>query len=155
MNLERYNYIITNNFQDYIFYSNGPKGSIKKVIRYTKIGNDPVTYNLAFGDEDDAGIVSDSVNSNNHDRDKVLSTVAGTINKFCDHYGNHFIYVEGSTPSRTRLYQMGISRLWAEVSKDFYIWGYTDGSWQDFRTNVNYEAFLIKRKEFDIFEIEA
>jgi hypothetical protein len=146
MNLERYKYITTNNFQDYIFYSEGPKGKIKKVIRYTNVGSDPIIYNLAFGDEDDIGVVSDSITSNNQDKDKVLSTVANTINTFCDHYGNHFIYAEGSTPSRTRLYQMGIGRLWKEINTDFDVWGYKDGSWQDFKINVNYEAFLVKRK---------
>jgi hypothetical protein len=101
MNLERYNYSTVNNFQDFIFYSQGPKGKIKKVIRYTKIRNNPVTYNLAFGDENSAGLISDSVTSNNKDKDMILATVANTINVFCDHYGDHFIYAEGSTPSRT------------------------------------------------------
>jgi hypothetical protein len=75
----------------------------------------------------------------------VLATVANTINVFCDHYGEHFIYVEGSTLSRTRLYQIGINRLWEEIKKDFKVWGYKDGDWQDFKSNVNYEAFLVKR----------
>ncbi len=146
MNLDRYKYISTNNFQDYIFYSDGPKGTIKKVIRYTKIGDDPVVYNLSFGDENNAGVVSDSVTSNNQDKDKILATVATTINKFCDHYGDHYIYAEGSNSSRTRLYQMGIARLWTEISMDFDVWGYKDGHWQQFTTNINYEAFLVKRK---------
>jgi hypothetical protein len=51
----------------------------------------------------------------------------------------------GSTPSRTRLYQIGINRLWQEIRKDFMVWGYKDGDWEDFRSNVNYEAFLVKR----------
>jgi len=146
MNLERYPYTITNNFQDYIFYSDGPKGRIKKVVRYTRIANDPVTYNLAFGDENDAGKVSDSIISNNQDRDIVLATVAGTINKFCDYYGNHYIYVEGSTLSRTRLYQISIARLWHEISAEFDVRGFVNGNWELFQLNVNYEAFLVKRK---------
>lgn len=146
MNLDRYNYIATNDFQDYEFYSEGPRGRIKKVIRYKKIADDPVTYNLAFGDENELGIISDTVKSNNEDRDLVLTTVANTLHTFCDHYGNHFVYAEGSTPVRTRLYQMGIARLWSEISIDFDVWGYNDDGWCNFELNVNYEAFLVKRK---------
>jgi hypothetical protein len=145
MNLDRYNYSTVNNFQDFIFYSEGPKGQIKKIIRYTKIRDNPITYNLAFGDENSTGLISDSVTSNNKDKDMILATVANTINVFCDHYGDHFIYAEGSTPSRTRLYQIGINRLWKEIRSDFMVWGYKDGEWEDFKTNVNYEAFLVKR----------
>jgi hypothetical protein len=145
MNLDHYTFFTTD-FQDYEFYSEGPRGRIKKIVRYRRIANDPVTYNLAFGDENEEGVVSDTVISGNQDKDIVLSTVANTINAFCDHYGNHFIYAEGSTAVRTRLYQMGIGRLWTVISVDFDIWGYKDGSWQDFRINVNYEAFLVKRK---------
>ncbi|MDR3693491.1 DUF6934 family protein [Mucilaginibacter sp.] len=145
MNLDHYTFFTTD-FQEYEFFSEGPQGRIKKIVRYRRISNDPVTYNLAFGDENEKGVVSDTVISNNRDKDMVLTTVANTINAFSDHYGNHFIYAEGSTAARTRLYQMGIARLWEAISMDFDVWGYKDDSWQDFRINVNYDAFLVKRK---------
>src|ERR1700744_2116736 len=115
MNLDQYPIKAANDYQDYEFISNGPQGMIKKIIRYTKVSNAPVTYNLAFGDEDKNGVISDTVRSNNGDRDRVLATVANTIHSFCDHYGNPFIYIEGSTPVRTRLYQLSIVRLWEEI----------------------------------------
>lgn len=146
MNLDRYHYLISNDYQKYIFYSDGPRGRIKKVILYTKLLDDPLTYNLAFGDENAAGTIDDEVVSNNQDRDKVLATVASTIGLFCDHYGNHFIYAEGRTPVRTRLYQIGISRLWEEINMNFQVLGFINGDWEDFQHNVNYEAFLVKRK---------
>jgi len=40
MNLERYTYF-TNDYQDYEFYSEGPKGKIKKVISFTKVQENP------------------------------------------------------------------------------------------------------------------
>jgi hypothetical protein len=86
MNLDRYNYVISNDYRKYIFYSSGPQGRIKKVVTYTKLSDAPVTYNLAFGDENAAGVIDDEVVSNNQDRDMVLATVASTINLFCDHY---------------------------------------------------------------------
>ena len=148
MNLERYNYF-TNDYQAYEFYSEGPKGRIRKLVIFTKIPDtDPPIYNLAFGDANQVtGKLDDEVISNNKDRDIVLATVANTIATFCNHYGNHFIYVEGSTASRTRLYQMGVAGLWDEISMDFEVYGLKDSSWQIFKPNgVNYEAFLVKRK---------
>jgi len=123
MNLERYVYFASNDFQDYEFYSNGPNGKIRKIVMYTKIQDDPAMYNLAFGDADaDTGVVYDNVITNNQDRDIVLATVANTINEFSDRYGNNWIFATGSTPSRTRLYQMGIAKLWKEISTDFDIY---------------------------------
>lgn len=145
MNLDHYS-LFTTDFQDYEFYSSGPKGKIKKVVRYRKIEDDPITYNLAFGDETKGGDINDTVITDNQDRDMVLASVVNTINTFCDHFGNHFIYAEGSTSVRTRLYQMGIARLWNEISTEFYVWGYRENSWHEFKINVNYEAFLAKRK---------
>jgi len=146
MNLDRYHFIIANDYRKYIFYSDGPRGVIKKVITYTRLSDTPLTYNLAFGDENAAGVVDDAVVSDNQDRDMVLATVASTINLFCDRYGNHFIYAEGRTPVRTRLYQMSISRLWEEINENFQVLGFVNGDWEDFQHNVNYEAFLVKRK---------
>jgi hypothetical protein len=109
--LERYPYINSNDFQDYEFYSDGPKGWIKKIVMFTKIPNsEPPIYNLGFGDQDpNSEKTDDVVVNNNEDRDIVLATVANTIVEFCNHYGNHYIYAKGSTTARTRLYQMGIA----------------------------------------------
>jgi hypothetical protein len=124
MNLPHYDYF-TVDFQEYVFHSLGPKGTIKKVVRFQKLQAEPEIYNLAFGDQDvETGMVNDSITSNNADRDIVLATVASTINDFCDHYGNHFIYATGSTPVRTRLYQMGINGLLDEIGGDYMYMAY-------------------------------
>lgn len=146
MNLPHYKYL-TNDFQEYEFLSIGPKGSIKKIIRFQKVQDEPVIYNFAFGDQDpETGIVSDSITSNNDDRDIVLATVASTINDFCDHFGNHLIYATGSTPVRTRLYQMGINGLIDVIKTEFEVYGIVGEIVEPFAKNVNYEAFLVKRK---------
>ena len=114
---------------------------------YAKIQDDPVVYNLAFGDEDpDTGEINDTITSNNADSDIVLATVANTIHDFCNHYGNHYIFATGSTPSRTRLYQMNISRLLNEISKDFDVFGVIKGQRYKFQKSINYEGFLVKRR---------
>jgi len=146
MNLPHYTYLTTD-YQEYEFYSEGPKGSIKKLVTFAKIQEEPVIYNLAFGDADlITGQMNDSVTSNNEDRDIVLATVAHTVIDFCHHYGDHFIYAKGSTPVRTRLYQMGISGLLDEITLNFDIYGVIENAAYPFERNVNYEAFLVKRK---------
>lgn len=147
MNLPRYPFYTDDDFQEYSFFSTGPKGKIKKLVTFTKAQEDPIVYNLGFGDENpNTGQVSDLVVSNNEDRNIVLATVASTINTFCDHFGNHFVYIQGSTPSRTRLYQMSINLLWQEISKDFEVYGLYNESFTDFKPNMNYDGFLVKRK---------
>jgi len=147
MNLERYPYYTKDDFKQYSFYSEGPKGNIRKTIVYAKLSDNPVTYNLAFGDEDPhTGEINDNIVSDNEDRDIVLATVANTIIAFSAHYGNPRIYAVGSTASRTRLYQMSIARLLNEIEADFEIFGVIGDDVYPFEINVNYTAFFVRKK---------
>ena len=145
MNLERYPYF-THNFKDYVFFSTGPKGRIKKVIRFTLVEDDPVIYNLAFGDErqNNNGEIDDLVVSNNGDANIVLATVINTVFEFSNHYNNPYVHAKGSTPARTRLYQMGIAALLNEISAEFDVYGLKGGFFYPFQKNVNYDSFLVK-----------
>ncbi len=129
----------------YEFFSEGPRGSIKKTVIYSLIEDG--LFNLAFGDwNEELNKLDDSIRSNNGDRDKILATVASTVIDFTDRFPQAEIFTEGSTPARTRLYQIGISNNLEEISEDFEIQGYMKQEWSPFRKSVNYEAFLIKRK---------
>jgi len=147
MNLPKYPYYVGDDALEYSFYSKGPRGTIKKSVLYFKINDDPVIYNLGFGDEDlSTGEVSDISISDNQDGYMVLATVANTIIDFSNRYGNHLIYIEGSTPSRTRLYQISIAKLLDEVSVDFDIFGVIGVEVYEFERNINDRAFLVRRK---------
>jgi len=147
MNLDRYSYLRSSNFKSYSFYSEGPNGRIKKTVIYSILWDDPIVYNLAFGDLDPkTGNIDDTAKSNNQDRDKVLATVAATINDFMNTYGSFPVYAQGSTPSRTRLYQLSIANLLDEINKDFRVMGFRNNAWELFEKNVNYEAFLVEKK---------
>jgi hypothetical protein len=146
MNLPHYSYL-TSDFQTYEFYSEGPKGQIKKVITFSCIQDDPPVYNLALVDVDPiTGLTSDLTVSDNGDREIILATVAYAVKDFSAHYGSHFIYARGSTPVRTRLYQMSIAGLFEEISRDFDVFGIIEDISYPFQQNVNYDAFLVKRK---------
>jgi hypothetical protein len=145
MNLPKYQVSADDERFLYEFFSEGPKGSIKKTVIYSEIEDG--LFNLAFGDwNDELNKLDDSIRSNNGDRDKILATVASTAIDFTDRFPQAEIFTEGSTPARTRLYQIGISNNLVEISEDFEIQGYIDHEWQPFRKGINYEAFLIQRK---------
>src|ERR1700743_1243711 len=99
MLLERYEYKVAIPFQQYEFYSEGPKGKIRKAILYTFLGtrdgND--YYNLGFGDYNEKEKkVNDLSVSNNQDHDKILATVAITTLEFTGHFPNSRILAAGS-----------------------------------------------------------
>jgi hypothetical protein len=148
MNLEKYSIVVNQDHRSYEFYSEGPKGRIKKIIYYqlmTKWGDN--IYNLAFGDWiENSKKVNDKVISNNNDRQKILATVASTVLDFIQYHPDSYVYAEGSTASRTRLYQMGIAAYWDEITQEFEIYGFRLGDWEPFQSGINYEAFAVKIK---------
>jgi len=42
---------------------------------------------------------------------------------------------------------MGIAANWSEIEPLLKVQGFIDGNWQAFKKNINYEAFLAKRKK--------
>ncbi|RZJ98764.1 MAG: hypothetical protein EOO46_24270 [Flavobacterium sp.] len=139
---EKYPVIASEDHTAFDFLSEGPKGTIRKIVRYQKITAS--IFNLAFGDwDDEKQSLSDLTRSNNADMEKVLATVAFTVFAFMDHHPGATVIAQGATPARTRLYQMGIKANWKEISLLFSVKGLTDKGWSDFVSDQNYDAFLI------------
>jgi hypothetical protein len=132
-------------FFDFEFESQGHKGTIKKIARFLLIGQH--LYSFGFGDLDiNTGDISDTVVSNNGDGAKVLATVANIIHDFTAVFQNATIFIRGSTPARTRWYQMNINTYWAEINPLFDVFGSCDGIWEPFTKGRNYEALMGRRK---------
>ena len=132
----------------YEFYSEGPKGLVKKIVSYRLIQEIPIKlYNLGFGDWDTKiQDVDDKVNTNNQDRQKVLATVAETILDFLKTQPNAAVFAKGSTLSRTRLYQINILAYYEEIiKKSLNIYGYANEEWKEFEKGMNFEAFILKK----------
>ncbi|SEJ14604.1 hypothetical protein SAMN05216327_106324 [Dyadobacter sp. SG02] len=130
----------------YEFVSQGPKGSIKKVVIYSPRALDNV-FNLGFGDKnEETGQLDDCVATNNGDSVKVLATVASTVYLFTNLFPNALIAATGSTPSRTRLYRAVISNNLETIKQDFEVFGLLGDEWETFCTDKDYQAFLIRRK---------
>ena len=69
----------------YEFYSEGPRGRIKKTVIYSQI--DGNLFNLGFGDwNEELQGLDDSSRSNNGDRNKILATVASTALLFTNQF---------------------------------------------------------------------
>ncbi|WP_142687657.1 DUF6934 family protein [Chitinophaga polysaccharea] len=152
MNLDKYDCFTDTAYASFSFDSIGPNGTIKKIVNYQPIP-DAVwpdgrqVINLGFGDwNEEEQKVDDSTGSNNQDRDKVLATVACTIISYCDKHGNLPIFAQGSSPARTRLYQMRINAHLVEVEKLFIVYGLFNGVWKTFEPGFNYDAFLVVKK---------
>ncbi len=147
---DKYLYHTNSSFLDYEFESVGPKGTIKKVARFSAMGTN--VYNFGFGDLDEStGEISDTVVSNNGDGDKVLVTVANIIYDFTDVYLDAAVFIQGTTPARTRRYQMGINKYWPQINPIFEIFGLKNEKWEPFRPGENYTAFLGRRKASFLF----
>lgn len=132
------------------FVSEGPKGQIVKLVELMPtgsfVGNQEI-YNLALGDRDPTGQLDDQPISANGDAQRVLLTVAAIVDTFTTHRPGALVYAEGGTPSRTRLYQMGIANNLSLILPDFDVFGLLSDNWQVFQRGVSYEAFLVRRKD--------
>jgi len=145
MNLTNYDYLASDSSLDYIFESIGPRGNIKKVVRFDKIERG--FYNLGFGDlNEKTGIVSDMTISNNEDTEKILATIAAITSHFTGIYPHSLIALKGTTAARTRLYQMKIAKYFNEIDLDFEIRGLYNEKWEHFKKNKNYDAFTVWRE---------
>jgi hypothetical protein len=146
MELDKYELKSGERLEVYEFISVGPNGRITKLVQFTPT-NYKDLYNLGFGDKNaETGEIDDNAISNNGDSEKVLATVVATLYAFTDVHRNALVYATGTTKSRTRLYRMGITKYFEEGSRDFEIYGEIGEGWEEFRKDVDYEAFLVKRK---------
>jgi hypothetical protein len=147
MNTNRYtDLIVGKDLALFDFISTGPRGAIRKRIAFMST-DDTRVVQLAFGDLIDGSLLDDRVISNNGDRDKVLATIIGAVDIYTNAYPQRWVYFEGSTDARTRLYRIVISQNIHDLSTLFEIQGLL-GHWsmEPFQINRPYRAFLIRRK---------
>ncbi|NOU46499.1 MAG: hypothetical protein HOO86_05480 [Bacteroidales bacterium] len=146
MNLEKYELKSGEELEVFEFVSIGPKGKITKLVQYTPT-NYKDLFNLGFGDKNaETGEIDDGVISNNGDSEKVLATVVATLYAFTEKYPDAIVYATGSSESRTRLYRMGITRFISDAERDFEIFGELEEEWDEFKKDIEYRGFLVKRK---------
>lgn len=146
--LDKYSFVKFKEAHRYEFSSKGPKGIIRKIVEYDSMKFQPfLIFNLSFGDWDaHTGESNDTVVSNNKDRKKILSTVAATVLEFIRDRPKAVVHAKGSTPSRTRLYQMGLCLILSEIKYELDVFGRKNGVWYKFKKGINYDAFMVAHK---------
>jgi len=137
---------MSENFSRFDFVSNGKKGTIRKRVSFTLTEVENV-YNLAFGDLGEDGEIDDLSVSDNGDRNKVLATVSYIVEAYTNQYPDRWIFFEGSTESRTRLYRMAIGLYLEELSLKFEIYGWVDQQIVSFAKGLEVNGFLITKKK--------
>lgn len=133
----------------YQFISEGKRGKIYKIVIFQETEAKGF-FNLGFGDKDNetGELLDDTIVSDNGDSEKVLATVVAIVYLFTDENPDAYIYAEGSTPSRNRLYRKGITKFLKQALKDFYIYGLvSEEVMEPFDPNGNYIGFLVHRKK--------
>lgn len=146
MKVPKYELTTEKSLNVYEFLSEGPKGKIPKLIKFSETTLKGF-YNLAFGDKDvETGEIDDKVVSNNGDSEQVLATVVSAIFAFTDLNKEVWVYATGSTKARTRLYRIGVGKYLDEVENDFWIFGLLNGAWEKFEKEIDYTAFMVRRK---------
>ncbi|MCE7063969.1 DUF6934 family protein [Dyadobacter sp. CY326] len=145
----------------YEFNSNGNRGNIPIIVVFTPMSDS--TFNLGFGVwKADTNYADDLTETRNGDADKILGTVAQIALDFLENRPLAKIYATGSCARRTRKYQMGINKNLSFLNEKYIIRGLvTDrtkrttfnpsypnwrDNWQDVRSGVNYDAFLLYLK---------
>jgi hypothetical protein len=145
-----YDFQILNNASRYDFVSVG-KTVINKTIIYQKTSIENL-YTLSMGDLLEDRKLDFETRSNNGDRDTILATIVQTLQQFLQKYPEASVGFTGSSPARTRTYQILINREWNEISKKFVVKGYDSNGFEDFLLNKNYEGFVISLKN-NTFEL--
>lgn len=146
MNEVSYTFSKIDNRLTFDFESVSNEKVIKKRIEFRMLYEQTELYNLALVDILANGSASDLVISNNQDMPKVIATVFQAIVYFFDKNSTAKIFIQGSTGSRTRLYQMAISKYLPELEQKFYIWGFVDTEIALFEKGKNYDSFIISLK---------
>jgi hypothetical protein len=128
----------------FIFESKGKRIITKRVI-FQKLDTENY-FQMALVDVLQNGIFDDVIVSDNGDRNKVLATVYQILSYFLNLYPCATVLFAGSTPSRTRLYQIVINTELEKATQLFNISGFYGDSFESFSKNKSYEAFAISKK---------
>jgi hypothetical protein len=153
MNIDSYPYAVNTqrNIFEFTFDSIGPKGIVKKRINYSLKSSLVSTYfHLEFGDwYEETKFLDDLARSNNSDTNKILGTIVETILEVLYKHPDIPIFAKGSTPSRTRLYQIGIAGKLADIRGLLSVYGFKNGQWELFERSRDYTAFKVQLYEKD------
>jgi hypothetical protein len=146
MNKPFYEFEILEEALRFEFTSVGRRRILKAVV-YAQT-NMPTLYSLSMGDVKPDQTLDFETISDNGDRDQILATVIQTLLAFFGAYPTALVAFTGSTPARTRLYQILLAREFDKASVLFNCWGLNEtGDIKRFSKNRAYAGFIISLKD--------
>ncbi|WP_090157339.1 DUF6934 family protein [Dyadobacter soli] len=114
MELHTYSLSKTRNLKSYSFWSTGPNGFVRKVIKFQLINYEEQLYNLAFGDSAlNSELIDDRAVSNNGDTQVILATVATAAFHFMTDHPGASVFATGSTLVRVKFEINKTTPLWS------------------------------------------
>jgi hypothetical protein len=129
----------------FTFESVSSEKVVRKKVQFVLIADG--LYNLAFGDVSSRGELDDLVVTDNKDMYEVLATVIQILRIFLELHPDEAIYVKGSTPSRTRLYQIILTKEISDWNDKFVVFGIENGIFIPFEPDRHFDSFIIKLKK--------
>lgn len=124
------------------FVSQGTK-PIRKAILYSET-DIPDLYSLSLADLNEQGGADFLSVSNNGDLEQIMATVAQTMLVFFAAHPAAIVAFTGSTPARTRLYQVVLAREVRAASTNFIIEGLRGVELEPFALNRTYDGFVVR-----------
>ncbi|WP_374756422.1 DUF6934 family protein [Dyadobacter flavalbus] len=111
MHYEAYTFSRNEQNNSFHFQSTVKRGTFEKAVAFSLITDN--IYNLALLDFDPLtqDYVDDSV-TDNGDMPEILATVMRIMIEFLNDYPDRRIFLTGNTSSRTRLYQIAITKFY-------------------------------------------
>ncbi len=144
--LEHYDFFENKEEFTYQFVSLGAKGTVKKVVKFVKIGKANY-FHFGFGDWDEKNNeVSDKVITDNKDTEKVLATLGEIVEHFTTLIPDAWVVAQANSKVRTRFYRIALSKNVNLIQEKYQLMGLEKGIWKPFEHDKPYTAFLIKRK---------
>jgi hypothetical protein len=127
----------------FVFQSEGPQGTVLKIVVLDFEGND--TWNLGFGDWNN-GDVNDSVVTNNHDAMRVIRTVANVALEFFTRHPTSILKIDPVDEKRKKLYNLVFQRHFNEIDPTFNVTGWIKNKKEPYSTKKHYDKFELKLK---------
>ena len=100
-------------------------------------------YNFGFGDVNDDGQIDDLAVTDNKDTYAVFATLIQILFDFFKTHENKYVYFIGSTQSRTRMYQIILSKERTNWEGRLIVYGLLDGDTLPFEIDCRFDAFII------------
>src|SRR5689334_7003551 len=144
MKQQGYDFKISKDSSTFTFYSEGPKGRIKKKVKFKPYYYGGKTlFNIGISDWNiKSRKYDDNTVTNNNDKNEILFTLTLIVLEFTKRFPDTWVHGKGRTQARNRLFQMTIKKHWDKIENNFKILGCREEHWETFNFKNNYEAFI-------------